>query len=80
MFLLGYWINFFTICRPFWARILHRRGDECGDIITEVNAVGLINIVLDLFTLILPIPTLSRLQMPRLKRIGIFVLFGIGFV
>lgn len=41
-------------------------------------ATAVLNIVTDIMLLILPIPMIVRLQMPRVQKIGLILIFGVG--
>lgn len=43
-------------------------------------AAGVINIANDVLTAVVPIPLIMRLKMPLRQRIGVCVLFGLGFI
>ncbi|KAI1852845.1 hypothetical protein JX265_009818 [Neoarthrinium moseri] len=79
-YLVAFMAVFMTICQPidqYWNPV---PWGHCRDTsIQEFTSVSF-NLVLDLAIFILPMPWLWRLQMPRRNKIGISVMFGIGFI
>ena len=41
-------------------------------------AAGIINLIIDVIVIVLPMPSLWKLQMPWPKKIGICAMFGLG--
>ena len=63
-----------TICQPFafkWDKTIE--GGHCADIITTYQYISLPNILTDLAILVIPIAPLYRLQMDRLRKVGLMV-------
>jgi hypothetical protein len=77
-FAIGSVLTSFLICRPlagFWDREASAR---CGNIHLAMMAPGLVNLILEMFIIILPMPWLWRLQMSTDKKIGLTIMFGFG--
>ncbi|KAL4803356.1 hypothetical protein BDV18DRAFT_162920 [Aspergillus unguis] len=69
------------ICRPFaynWDKTIE--GGSCGDQVASFTATGVINLVTDVIVLVLPMPSLSRLQMATYKKVTLITVFGLGLV
>ncbi|KAL4745344.1 hypothetical protein BDW72DRAFT_211488 [Aspergillus terricola var. indicus] len=69
------------ICRPFaynWDKTI--RGGYCGDQVTSFTITGIINLVTDVVVLVLPMPSLSKLQMATYKKVTLIAVFGLGAV
>lgn len=84
VFVLLTWISVgiittFTICIPFaykWDKSIP--GGHCADLIASYRWVSVPNILIDLAIIFLPVPNLYRLQMTRIRKIGIFLTFLTG--
>jgi hypothetical protein len=66
-------------CRPLsyvWNKNLH--GGKCIDFNSATWANGAINILQDLIIIALPIPEVRKLQLGRKKKIGLYIMFGLG--
>ena len=77
LFLVIVLTSFFN-CRPFaynWNRTLD---GVCGDINTSYLIQASINLCIDVTIVILPIPGLSKLQLPFLKKLGVYFMFSVG--
>lgn len=73
--------NFLTaafICRPFAANWDKSIPGHCGDNMAFLRCVSIPNIVTDLAILVLPLPTLYRLQISTAKKIGLTLTFLTG--
>ena len=71
----------FFLCRPLafnWDRTI--RGGVCGDIMGAYIAAGVINLCTDLMVLILPVPTILRLQLPVRTKIALTFTICLGFL
>ncbi|KAL2856462.1 hypothetical protein BJY01DRAFT_263514 [Aspergillus pseudoustus] len=69
------------ICRPFamnWDPTI--RGGKCGDQVASFTATGVINLLTDVVVLVLPMPSLYRLQMATYKKVTLIAVFGLGLV
>lgn len=53
-------------------------GVKCGDFLILGLLLAVVNLVLDLFLLILPIPVIVALQLSVKKKIGILAMFIVG--
>jgi hypothetical protein len=69
------------ICRPlsyFWNRWDMEHVGHCGDVQAHAFANAGVNIVLDIFTLILPITQVWNLHLGLKRKIGIMLMFSVG--
>lgn len=69
----------FLLCRPFaytWNKAIS--GGHCGDQMTAYRLVSIPNIVTDVAIMLLPLPTLYKLQISPSKKYGIILTFLIG--
>ncbi|PQE07542.1 integral membrane protein [Rutstroemia sp. NJR-2017a BBW] len=69
----------FLICHPLdynWN--LKPPGSHCGNQTVAYGSVGVVDIITDTCILILPIPMVWRLQMPKLNKILLLSLLGFG--
>ncbi|KAL4783836.1 hypothetical protein BJX76DRAFT_368090 [Aspergillus varians] len=69
------------ICRPFafnWDPSIP--GGKCGNQVTSFTVTGVINLLTDVVVLVLPMPSLSRLQMAMYKKVTLIAVFGLGIV
>ena len=79
MFLLSSWFVVIFQCLPihgFWQpqTIPH----HCIDQVDYYIAHGSLNLVLDLSVVLMPLPMLLRLQLPRHQKFGLVILFLLG--
>jgi hypothetical protein len=51
---------------------------KCVDLLTKYMALSVLNIIIDIFTLILPIPVVVPLQMSWRQKISIILVFATG--
>ena len=71
----------FAKCIPFkymWDKSIP--GGHCVDVHKVYQWITLPNIITDVMILLLPIPTIWRLQMPGIKKVGLTVTFLTGSV
>ncbi|KAI0095751.1 hypothetical protein GGR51DRAFT_544669 [Nemania sp. FL0031] len=71
---------FMTQCKPVWAawdQVLNPTNCRPSEI-HEITSVA-VNLFLDLAVVLVPIPVVSKLQMPLSKKIGITAIFSLGF-
>ncbi|TEA15717.1 Satratoxin biosynthesis SC1 cluster protein 4 [Colletotrichum sidae] len=69
------------ICRPIamqWDPTIP--GGECGDQTTAFAAVVVVDIIVDVFIFVLPIPMVLKLQVSRAHRIALMGIFGAGIL
>ncbi|KAI5849846.1 major facilitator superfamily domain-containing protein [Tricharina praecox] len=73
-------------CKPFWVVFATRaqdrlpRGWKCIDTVKLVYAAAPLNICTDFALILIPMPILASLQLPRRQKITLMLLFGlIGF-
>lgn len=55
-------------------------GGHCGNQNAAYSAVGVVDIVVDFAILLLPIPTVLKLQLPTANRIGLMFVFSFGIL
>lgn len=68
-------------CQPFaynWDQTIP--GGHCGDQVLSFTITGSLNVVLDVITLLLPMPHLTTLAMSISKKLVLVSTFAIGFV
>ena len=79
----GYGISFlcvyYTNCRPVSHVWDPKSRGYCRPLIVEETTVVGINMVIDTLIVLLPMRPLWGLQMAMRKKVGISVLFGLGF-
>jgi hypothetical protein len=71
----------FFICRPFamnWDTTIP--GGHCGDQVLSFTLTGVVNLLTDVAVIVLPLPYLYGLQMPRYRKIVLMVVFSLGVV
>ncbi|KAL9121350.1 MAG: hypothetical protein Q9187_002089 [Circinaria calcarea] len=73
LFCIGALLFSFLKCRPLV-------GSVCGSQHAGWLSTGIINVVTDVAILSLPIPSVWHLQLPRVTRIALTMVFGIGFL
>ena len=68
------------LCHPLafnWDKTIP--GGSCGNITAAYEAVGIYNLLTDAFIIILPMPWLWALQLPKAKKLGLTAIFALGF-
>jgi hypothetical protein len=68
------------ICRPFSMNWDSTVQGTCGNRPLTYGLVGAVNIATDIMTLLLPVPTVWKLQMPKRLKIAVTAIFGIGLL
>ncbi|KAH6720847.1 hypothetical protein BKA61DRAFT_470111, partial [Leptodontidium sp. MPI-SDFR-AT-0119] len=71
----------FLICRPLafnWDPTIV--GGVCGDRNTVFVITGVINVVTDIMVLSLPLPHILKLQLAWRRKVGLLLMFSIGFL
>ncbi|KAL5340234.1 hypothetical protein BJX70DRAFT_397001 [Aspergillus crustosus] len=69
------------ICRPFafnWDQTI--LGGKCGNQVTSFTVTGVVNLVTDVVVLVIPMPSLYKLQMATYKKVTLIAVFGLGVV
>lgn len=67
------------LCRPIqygWNKSIH---GVCGIQQLGFLLTGIVNIIIDVFIVLLPMPMLWGLQMPLTRKVAISGIFGMGF-
>jgi hypothetical protein len=70
-----------TICRPiaaFWDPAIP--GGKCGNLVVAFGAIGWLDVTLDLFILVLPLPMVWNLLVPWANKIGVCCIFGLSLM
>jgi hypothetical protein len=70
-----------TICRPiaaFWDPALP--GGKCGDLVTAFAVIGWLDVALDVFIFLIPLPIVWKLQVPLANKIGVFCIFALSIM
>lgn len=78
---LGTILSTLLVCQPIefnWDTSIE--GGHCGDQLTMFKITGVLNLVTDIATLVLPLRCLWNLQMSRYKKITLMTVFSLGFV
>lgn len=78
MYFIMVLIETFCLCRPVqynWDKTID---GECVGENTAYLIAGIVNLVIDAFIVILPMPQVFRLQMNMIKRVSIAAMFGLG--
>ncbi|KAI0424683.1 hypothetical protein F5Y09DRAFT_335560 [Xylaria sp. FL1042] len=79
-FAIVVFLEAFLLCTPVqfnWDKSIP--GGVCNQSVAFLSS-GIINLVIDAFIVILPIPILFKLQMPSAKKLGVAVMFSLGAV
>lgn len=69
------------LCRPLafnWDPSI--KGGRCANRPAAYLAAGIINLLTDIMVLCLPVPMVWKLQLPTRKKLGLSIVFGVGFV
>jgi hypothetical protein len=70
-----------AMCRPFaFAWNTSIPGGSCGGWVTYYKCLGIFNVLIDVFILLLPMPFLLKLQMPLHRRLVLVGIFSIGWM
>ena len=77
MVYLGSMIVFLVFCSPF---VVEWTSQRCHRAAPFLASVGVVNFVSDLFLIVLPLPAVWNLQLPRKKKVAISVIFMTGTV
>jgi len=80
-YLISVLLETFLICKPVqynWNKKIH---GTCSTKAKETYlAAGIINLVIDIFIVVMPMPVLFRLSIPIGKKVGLIAVFGVGGV
>lgn len=61
----------------FWDK---QRGGHCINVKAIIYSQAIVNIVSDVPIMLIPIPTLISLSLPKGKKIGLIIVFGLGLL
>lgn len=70
-------------CQPInygWNQLYEHMKGRCVNLKAEALSTALLNTVADIALLILPIPTLWKLQMPLKQKLGLCIIFLLGIM
>ena len=77
---ISFFCVFFTNCRPLTHAWNPVPGGHCKSVtVEEITSVS-VNMAIDIAIVVLPMPSLWKLQMATKKKVGISVLFGLGLL
>lgn len=68
-------------CKPvsyYWTQWDGEHAGKCLNQDELLLAHSIVNIILDVLVIIIPMPTLARLQMPLEKKLGVCAMFAVG--
>lgn len=81
---LSYWLGsmlqIFLICQPFaknWDPTLE---GHCASQNVAFSTIGAFNLVTDLMIMLLPVHFIRKLQMSPATKLGLYMIFGLGFL
>lgn len=81
---LSYWLGsmlqIFLICKPFaknWDTTLE---GHCANQNVAFSTIGAFNLVTDILIMLLPVHFIRKLQMSPATKLGLYVIFGLGFL
>lgn len=81
---LSYWLGsmlqIFLICQPFaknWDPTLE---GHCASQNVAFSTIGAFNLVTDLLIMLLPVHFIRKLQMSPATKLGLYMIFGLGFL
>lgn len=81
MLAVGNIIQCLAICRRFafqWDKTI--KGGVCGNQTLGILLVAFINLLTDLIIVIMPMPLVWKLKMPKQKRLVLIGIFGLGIM
>lgn len=70
----------FLICQPFSATWTPGGDDRCGDRIALFTSTAVLNLISDLAVVVLPLPHLYRLRLPKLTKLGLAIVMSLGIL
>ena len=79
-YMVGCFITFFAICRPFAYNWDPNIQGTCGNMYLSFLLSAIFNLVLDWTIIMLPLPVLWHLQMKTQKKVALTFVFTIGLV
>ena len=79
-FTTGSIIFYFLQCKPISSWWNFESEHQCGINLAGWLSTAIISLVTDLFILVLPMPTLWKLQLPRVAKAGLIAIFGVGLL
>jgi hypothetical protein len=77
---LAFYVVFLTNCSPIYQLWHPVEGGWCRDVTIEELTSIFFNLFIDLVIVILPMPMLWKLQMPRHNKIFVTMMFSVGLV
>ena len=81
--IFGWGILAFTVCWAFCVPIAYGwdksiPGGHCANLTSAYLAVGIIDAVTDLIIMLLPLPMIWNLQVPRVRQLSLAFIFSIA--
>ncbi|KAL2268214.1 hypothetical protein VTJ83DRAFT_3060 [Remersonia thermophila] len=73
-------LQVFLICRPFAKTYTPELEGVCGNQIASFIAIGVFNIVTDIFIIVMPLPTVWSLKMSTPTKLGLTAVFVVGLL
>ena len=81
---VAFWIGaFFStmfFCNPVEKKWLSNVEGHCGDSNALYSGCAISDLIIDVVVILLPMPVLWSLQLPKAKKIALTFIFGLGFV
>jgi hypothetical protein len=77
---IGNILQAFLICQPFRSTYDITVKGTCGSRRASYLTIGTFNWITDFFILIIPIPVVWKMQLPRSKKIALTIIFCLGFL
>lgn len=68
------------ICRPIPENWTHVPGGHCGDQVTVYYVNGLVNLATDMTVILLPLPHLYRLRLPKQTKATLSIVLSLGLL
>lgn len=75
------WIVMACACRPlsfYWRQYTGATDGKCIQVLTFYLAFGIVNMINDIFVLVVPIPRITRLQMNKRKKASVAGIMLLG--
>lgn len=83
IFFVTFVIVSLTLCHPFpyfWDHSAGEGKGDCGSTTQVGAAAAMYSLIVDIVTVLLPVPVVWKLQMPKGRKISIICVFALGFL
>lgn len=70
----------FLICQPFSAAWTQGGNDHCGDRVALFISTAVLNLISDFVVVLLPLPHLYRLRLPKATKVGLAIVMSLGIL